>query len=526
MSELKVLILAAGKGKRMKSELPKVILPICGVPMIQYVIWEALKLSKLKPLLVIGYKGEEVKALLKDEVEYAWQKEQLGTGHAVKVACDEMKSFTGDLLVLYGDTPFISADSLKALIKEHQTEKAAATVLTAEVKDPTGYGRIIRSTDGSLMGIVEEVDTSPAEKEIREVNTGIYCFSYQELMNVIPKIQPQNAQGEYYLTDVIALLEKQGKKLKVVRCNNPGEILGPNDRKALAETERVMQAMILDRHMDAGVSIIDPLVTYIDPRVKIGRDTTIYPGTILRGDTRIGDNCHIGPFSQISDSIIGDGCQIQFSTINQTQLKNHVNVGPYTHIRPGTTAEENTKIGGFVEVKNSQIGAGSKVPHLSYIGDTRIGADVNIGAGTITCNYDGENKWETNIKDGAFIGSNTNLVAPVNIGEKALIGAGSTITEDVPAYALAIARAKQVHKISSPTFEITSANEEQYQMVKLNCLIKDAIIFYTLDGTEPTENSLIYKEPLKLKEETSLKIKAFKEGWFPSKTISVKIEAR
>jgi bifunctional UDP-N-acetylglucosamine pyrophosphorylase/glucosamine-1-phosphate N-acetyltransferase len=526
VSELKTLILAAGKGTRMKSELPKVILPICGVPMIQYVIWEALKLSELKPLVVVGYKGDEVIDLIGDQVEYAWQKEQLGTGHAVKIACDEMGSFSGDLLVLYGDTPFISADSLQGLIKEHQAQKAAATVLTAEVKDPTGYGRIIRSSDGSLKGIVEEQDARAAEKSINEVNTGIYCFSYQELKKIITKIQPQNAQGEYYLTDVIALLAKQGKNLKAVRCSNPGEILGPNNRKALAETERVMQAMILERLMDVGVSIIDPMVTYIDPRVKIGRDTTIYPGTILKGNTKIGENCHIGPFSQVSDSIIGDDCQIQFSTITQTRLKNHVNVGPYAHIRPGTTAEEHTKIGGFVEVKNSQIGEGSKVPHLSYIGDTKIGTDVNIGAGTITCNYDGGNKWETTIKDGAFIGSNTNLVAPVNIGEKAVIGAGSTITEDVPAYALAIARAQQVHKISRPTFEISATKKEQFQMVKLNCLIKGAVICYTLDGTEPTEESLVYSQPLELKEETILKMRAFKEGWYPSKTVSVKITAR
>ena len=524
MSELKVIILAAGKGTRMKSELPKVILPICGVPMVQYVIWEAIKLSTLKPLVVVGYKGEKVTALLEDGVEYVWQKEQLGTGHAVKVACEEITSFSGDILVLYGDTPFISAQSLQTLVNEHRSKGVAATVLTAEMEKPTGYGRIIRSTEGLLVGITEERDASEQEKLIQEVNTGIYCFSYHDLQETILQLKPQNAQGEYYLTDAIALLASKGKPLHAVKCSNPEEIMGPNDRKALAKTESVMRAMILDRLMDDGVSIIDPATTYVDPRVKVGQDTTIYPSTILLGKTEISSNCHIGPFTQIADSIIGEGCQVHFSTLSNASLGKEVEIGPYTHLRPGTIAADFSKIGGFVEVKNSQIGEGSKVPHLSYIGDSQIGSDVNIGAGTITCNFDGVNKWKTTIGNGAFVGSNTNLVAPVSIGDKALIGAGSTITKDVPAHSVAIARAQQICKVVTPTCEQDFAAEGS-RIIAILCATEGAIIHYSIDGKEPTKDGLCYRQPLLLTEGTILKAKAFKEGWCPSKTMTIKIGA-
>lgn len=522
MAEVKVIILAAGHGKRMKSKLPKVILPVCGVPMVQYVIWEALKLTPSKPIVVVGYQGEKVTALIGDEVEYAWQGEQLGTGHAVKVACEQLSDFAGDILVLYGDTPFISASSLQALLNQHRAQRVAATVLTAELENPTGYGRILRTPDDRIAGIIEDQDASVEQKLIQEVNTGIYCFSFRELVTALSGLQPKNAQGEYYITDVLSILAQQGKSLQAVKCGNSDEIMGPNDRRALAETERVMRMVILERLMENGVSIIDPASTYVDPRVKVGQDTTLYPGTILMGKTEISSDCRIGPYTQIIDSQIGEGCHIHFSTLTNTCLGKRVEVGPYAHCRPGTVATDAAKIGGFVEVKNVQIGEGSKVPHLSYIGDTEIGSGVNIGAGTITCNYDGVNKWKTIIEDEVFIGSNTNLVAPVRVGKKALIGAGSTITKDVPANSLAIARAQQVHKVAPPTYEFTSTGAEQFT-VTINCPTAGAILHYSLDGQEPSGEGERYHRPLILPVGTIIKVKAFKEGWRPSKTVAIKI---
>lgn len=445
-AELKVIILAAGKGTRMKSEIPKVLHKVCGLPMIQYVIWEAKRVSSERPLVVVGYKAEMVTDSLGEQVEYVIQKEQLGTGHAIMEAQTVLQGFSGDLLVLYGDTPFIHSSTLEKMITKHREEKAAVTVLTAEVEDPTGYGRILRSGKGEIARIVEEKDASREEKEIREVNTGLYCFRFPLLAEVLSELIPKNSQGEYYLTDVVALLTAKGRKAIAVRCDHPREILGPNDRKALAETERLMRESILDRWMAEGVSIIDPNVTYIGPLVKIGMDTKIYPGSFLEGETEIGENCIIGPYSQITDSKIGNSSTLRFTVADQCQISDHVNVGPYTNLRPGVILESGVKVGGFVEVKNTRIGKGSKAPHLSYIGDSQIGAEVNIGAGTITCNFDGKKKHRTLIEDGAFVGSNTNLVAPVSIGKNSFIGAGSTITKDVPDQALAIARAPQVIK--------------------------------------------------------------------------------
>ena len=491
--------------------------------MLQYVIWEALKLTPSKPMVVVGYQGEKVIAQIGDGVDYVWQREQLGTGHAVKVASEQLSDFTGDLLVLYGDTPFISASSLQELLNEHRTQKAAATVLTAELENPAGYGRILRTPEGRLSGIIEDQDASAEQRLIREVNTGIYCFSFPELVTALSGLQPQNAQGEYYLTDVITILAQQGKSLRAVKCRNPKEIMGPNDRRALSETERAMRMLILERLMENGVSIIDPATTYVDPRVKIGQDTTLYPGTILMGETVISSDCRIGPYTQITDSQIGEGCHVHFSILTEVCLGKRVECGPYAHCRPGTVAADGAKIGGFVEVKNVQIGEESKVPHLSYIGDAEIGSGVNIGAGTITCNYDGVRKWKTIIEDGAFVGSNTNLVAPVRVGEKALIGAGSTITRDVPADSLAIARAQQIHKVAAPTVDSIPTGDGQFA-VTLNCPTAGATLFYSLDGQEPSEEgNRYYHQPLLLPAGTILKAKAFKEEWLPSKTVMIKI---
>lgn len=523
MSELKIVILAAGKGTRMKSEQPKVVFPICGVPMVQYVLWEAAKLSPLLPLVVVGYKGEQVTAVLGEQAEYVWQKEQLGTGDAVKKACDHLAGFDGDLLVLYGDTPFISAPTLQALVDVHRSTGAAATVLTAELQDPTGYGRIVRSPEGMLTGIVEEKDATSAEKQIREVNTGIYCFSVPELRAALAALKPQNAQGEYYLTDVIAMHAAAGKRLATVKSDHPEEIMGPNDRIALAQTEAMMRRQILNRIMAAGVTVIDPATTYIDPRVQIGKDTTLYPGVLLWGETKIGPNCQIGPFTQITASVIGEGTHVSFSNLTNVTVGREVEIGPYTYLRPGTRVADQAKVGGFVEMKNSTVGVKSKVPHLSYIGDATIGTGVNIGAGTITCNYDGARKWPTVIEDDAFIGSNTNLVAPVTVGKGALVGAGSTITKDVPAYSVTRARVSQSSRVAPLTFHVTKAAGGDGYRIQIHCPTPDIRIYYSTDGTEPTEEGLCYQEPLNLAEGTTLKAKAFKEGWLSSKTGVLKI---
>jgi len=491
--------------------------------MVQYVLWEAAQLSPLKPMVVVGYQGEQVVAALGDQAEYVWQREQLGTGDAVKKVCAQLPEFAGDLLVLYGDTPFISAQTLRTMLEVHRSRRVAATVLTAELADPTGYGRILRSPTGSMTGIVEEKDASPAEKAICEVNTGIYCFSVAQLRPALTALQPQNAQGEYYLTDVIGWLAAAGQPLATVKSEHPEEIMGPNDRKALARTEARMRQEILDRIMEAGVTVIDPASTYIDPRVRIGRDTTLYPGVILMGETTIGANCRLGPYTQITSSVVGDGSHVYFSTLTEVVLGQRVEVGPYAHLRPGTRVEDQAKVGGFVEIKNSTVGVNSKVPHLSYIGDTTIGTGVNIGAGTITCNYDGARKWPTIIGDRAFIGSNTNLVAPVKVGEQALVGAGSTITRDVPAFSVTMARARQTSKVMPPVFHVETAEGEKVYRVTIACPTPEVRIYYSTDGQEPTEESLSYQEPLCLKEGTILKARAFKEGWLPSKIGALKV---
>lgn len=444
--DLRIIILAAGKGTRMKSDLPKVLHPVCGIPMVKHVVAVANRVSQRKPLVVIGYKAEMVSTALGEGIDYVLQEEQLGTGHAIMMAVPQLQDFSGDLLVLYGDTPLITAETLMKLVVEHQRVKSSVTLLSVEVENPAGYGRIIRDKNGDLERIVEEKDASPEEKKVKEVNTGIYIFNYQDLAETLTHIKPKNAQGEYYLTDVVELLAAEGKKVWAVPCENAQELLGPNDRKTLAETDRIMRRRILDGLMMEGVTIIDPATTYIEPQVEIGSDTIIYPGTFLQGETKIGVGCQIGPYSQLRDSQIGDASQVRFSVLDHAKTGEGANIGPYSFLRPGTVVEKNGKVGGFVETKNTQIGEGSKVPHLSYIGDCLIGTGVNIGAGTITCNYDGYAKHETVIGDGAFIGSNTNLVAPVLVGKGALVGAGSTITKDVPEDSLALARAKQIIK--------------------------------------------------------------------------------
>lgn len=443
---VQTIILAAGKGTRMKSKYPKVIHPLCGLPMVGYVIKAVAEVTDQTPWVVVGYGADQVQQCLGEGPEFILQTEQLGTGHAVLMAKDRLEGMTGQLIVLYGDTPLITGITLNRIINAHQHARVAATVLTARLEQPFGYGRIVRDDDGQVEAIIEEKDATPEQKSINEINTGIYCFEISALLKTLPRLQPQNAQGEYYLTDVIGLLREDGEKLATLLLENPEEILGPNDRLALAKVETIMRGQILRQWMQEGVTIVDPSHTYIDSRVKILPDTRILPGTFIEGETVIGEDCVIGPDTHLIDARIGNNCSVFRSVLEQAVIENDVKVGPFAYLRPGAVVENGAKVGDFVEIKNSRIGEGSKVPHLSYIGDCTIGKDTNIGAGTITCNYDGKHKHQTVIGDHAFIGSNTNLVAPVTVGDGATIGAGSTITKNVPADSLAIERSHQFVK--------------------------------------------------------------------------------
>lgn len=443
MAALTSIILAAGQGTRMKSKLPKVLHPLLGRPMLQYIVDAANKVGASRTIVVVGFEGQQVIDTIGPKLEYVWQKEQKGTGHAVMMARDILSTLTGDLLILYGDTPLLRAETIKDLVDAKRTRQAVAAVLTTEVKNAAGFGRIIRGGDGNITAIVEDKDASPAQKEIKEVNTGVYCFDIPHLLEALSEITPRNAQGEYYLTDVIKIFVEKGLKVTGWVTDAAEEVMGPNDRIQLASTENFLKQAINHQWMSQGVTIEDPLFTYIGPEVQIGRDTAILPGTFLLGETIIGEGCTIGPHTRVVDSIIGDLTSVQFSQIIETHLGPGNNVGPFAYTRPGTVTAENVKIGDFVEIKNSRIGNKTKVPHLSYIGDSQVGAGVNIGCGTITCNYDGVHKHQTVIQDDVFIGSNTNLVAPVIVGEGATVGAGSTITKEVPAKALAIARSRQ-----------------------------------------------------------------------------------
>ncbi|HBF37763.1 MAG TPA: bifunctional UDP-N-acetylglucosamine diphosphorylase/glucosamine-1-phosphate N-acetyltransferase GlmU [Firmicutes bacterium] len=443
MAAISSIILAAGQGTRMKSKLPKVLHPLLGRPMLQYTVDAAKQVGSSRTIVVVGFEGQQVIDTLGSELEYVWQKEQKGTGHAVMMARDILSTLAGDLLILYGDTPLLKAETIKALVDAKRGQQAMAAVLTTQLKNPAGFGRIIRDENGNIISIIEDKDATAAQKEFKEVNTGVYCFDIPHLLQALSEITPRNAQGEYYLTDVIKIFVQKGLKVTGFVTDAAEEVMGPNDRIQLANTENFLKQVINQKWMSRGVTIQDPLFTYIGPEVQIGQDTTIFPGTFLMGKTIIGENCTIGPHTRIVDSVIDEQTAIQFSQIIETHLGPGNNVGPYAYTRPGTVTAANVKIGDFVEIKNSQIGNKTKVPHLSYIGDSQVGAGVNIGCGTITCNYDGVHKYRTVIQDDAFIGSNTNLVAPVMVGEGATVGAGSTITKEVPAKSLAIARSKQ-----------------------------------------------------------------------------------
>ena len=441
----KAIILAAGKGTRMKSKYPKVILKVCGKEMVNNLI-DVSKKSGVKDIVaILGHGCDVVKEKLPTDTMIAMQTEQLGTGHAVKMAKDYIKD-EDTIVVLCGDTPLIKEETLKRLFDYHLENGYHTTVLTTEVDNPTGYGRIIRDENQDLLKIVEQKDANEEEKLVKEINSGIYCFNGKSLRESLDLLDNNNAQGEYYLTDTIQIMRNKGLKVGAYNGSTIEELMGVNSRVELSRAEDIMRKRINETHMVNGVTIIDTNSTYIEADVQIGNDTIVYPGAMLRGNTIIGSNCIIGMNSNITNSKIGDYTEIENSTIIDSIVGENTNIGPYAYLRPNSNIGNNVKIGDFVEVKNATIEDNSKASHLSYIGDAHVGKDVNIGCGVVFVNYDGKNKYKSVVKDGAFIGSNSNLVAPVTVEEKGFIATGSTITENVPQGALAIARERQVVK--------------------------------------------------------------------------------
>ena len=441
---LAAVILAAGQGTRMKSALPKVLHAVAGEPMLAHVVAAARAAGAAPIVTVVGHGAEQVRTkFAAAEVTFALQAEQLGTGHALQCAAPALAGFTGDLLLLCGDVPLLRAETLSALLEHHRAQRATVTVLTAAMADPRGYGRIIRGADG-VERIVEEKDASPAERAVDEINTGIYVFAAPRVFALLAGLSNDNAQGEYYLTDVIGAARAAGEKVAALVVAKAEEAMGINDRVQLAEAGKEMRARINERHLRAGVTLVDPATIYIEPEVIVGADTVIHPGVHLRGRTVIGRDCELEPGVVVSDCTLADRVHVKSgSVLSGSTVGSDTDIGPMAHLRPGTVLAGENKIGNFVETKKAAIGLGSKASHLTYLGDAEIGAGVNVGCGTITCNYDGMNKHVTVIEDDVFVGSDVQFVAPVRIGKGSLIGAGSTITRDVPADALAISRAEQ-----------------------------------------------------------------------------------
>ncbi|MBD8038666.1 bifunctional UDP-N-acetylglucosamine diphosphorylase/glucosamine-1-phosphate N-acetyltransferase GlmU [Solibacillus sp. A46] len=447
MTNTYAVVLAAGQGTRMKSKLYKVLHPVCGKPMVEHVIDHIGSLDVERVVTVVGHGAELVQETLGNKSEYVLQAEQLGTAHAVQQAEPILKGLTGTTLVVCGDTPLIRPETMQALLDHHASENAKATILTAVTDNPTGYGRILRNEDGQVSQIVEQKDATQEQQLVKEINTGTYCFDNEALFEALKQVKNENAQGEYYLPDVIEILQKQGEVVAAHVTDSFDETLGVNDRFALSQAEELMRARINERHMRNGVTIINPATTHISADAIIGSDSVILPGVIIEGKTVIGEDCKIGPNSHIVDSQIGNKTTIHSSVVLNSQVGDETAVGPFAHLRPESSLGNHVKIGNFVEVKKSTLGDDTKVSHLSYIGDAEVGSNVNIGCGSITVNYDGKNKYKTIIEDDVFIGCNSNLVAPVTLKKGSFIAAGSTITKEVPEDALAIARARQENKL-------------------------------------------------------------------------------
>jgi bifunctional UDP-N-acetylglucosamine pyrophosphorylase/glucosamine-1-phosphate N-acetyltransferase len=440
-----VVILAAGKGTRMKSAQPKVLHRVAGQPLIEHVLECAAAIQPQTTTIVVGHQGEALRAALAghQNLTFVVQEPQLGTAHALMTTEPALAGRTGLVVLLSGDVPLLTARTLRKLVERHQSTGAAATVVTAVVDEPRGYGRIVR-TGEQIARIVEEKDASPAERAIREINSGIYAFSLEGLFDAMRSIAAQNAQNEYYLPDLVAICRRRGSIVETVTASNPDEVRGINSRMELAAVSRIVREDKNAELMAAGVTIEDPATTYVGKVVTIGPDTVLHPGVTLEGHTVIGAGCEIHSGTRIADSRIGDRVMIlNHCVITGSTIADDVSVGPFAHLRPETDLRAKSKVGNFVELKKTVLGAGSKANHLTYLGNSTIGEKVNIGAGTITCNYDGVTKSQTVIEDGAFVGSDTQLIAPVTIGEGAYIGSGSTIREDVPAGALAVSAGKQ-----------------------------------------------------------------------------------
>jgi bifunctional UDP-N-acetylglucosamine pyrophosphorylase/glucosamine-1-phosphate N-acetyltransferase len=446
-SEVHVVVLAAGQGTRMKSGLPKVLHPLVGRPLIEHVLQAADAISPSTVTLVIGHGAESVRGMVgnRPNIGFVVQEPQLGTAHALQQAEARLSGKQGTVVLLSGDVPLLRGVTLRRLVDAHQGAKAAATVVTAVVERPYGYGRIVR-TKGRIARIVEERDASSQVRQIHEINGGIYAFDLPPLFDALRGIAAQNAQGEYYLTDLVAIYRRRKLTVETLVVDNPQEIRGINSRTELAEVSRIVRQTKNEELMAAGVTIVDPATTYIDPDVEVGPDTVIHPGVAIEGQSRIGAACEIHSHVRIVGSEIADKSVIlNFCLIIGSRIAEGASVGPFAHLRPESVVGERAKIGNFVELKKTTMGAGSKANHLTYLGDATIGERVNVGAGTITCNYDGTKKYPTIIEDGAFIGSDTQLIAPVRVGKGAYVAAGSSITEDVPDGALGIARGRQAN---------------------------------------------------------------------------------
>ena len=442
----KSVILAAGMGTRMKSKMPKVLHTVCGKPLSKWVIDASKAAGADKVCAVVGHKAETVKEVLGDVCEFALQAEQKGTGHAVMQAIDVIKNSKGEVVILNGDTPLITAETINKAIEYHKNNDNQATVITAILDDATGYGRIVRDNDGSVLKIVEQKDASEEEKKINEVNSGMYVFDAQSLVYALDKITPNNAQGEYYLTDTLEILLSAGKKIGGYAISDNDEIRGINDRVQLNEAEKIMQKRINEYHMRNGVTMRNPESVYIEDGVEIGNDTEICQNVTIKSGTKIGSDCVIGSGSMLDRAVIHDGVDVLSSVILESEVDEGTHVGPFAYIRPNCHVGKEVKVGDFVELKNSNIDDGTKISHLTYIGDSDVGKRVNFGCGTVTCNYDGKKKYRTTIGDDCFVGCNTNFVSPINVGDGVYIAAGSTITEDIPENSLSIARARQVNK--------------------------------------------------------------------------------
>ena len=449
MSELHVVILAAGKGTRMKSAVSKVVHPLAGRPIIEHVVRTTVGLDVASTTVVVGHGADDVRAALAayPAVRFAVQSPQLGTGHALLQAEAELAGRRGTVLLLYGDVPLLTAGTLRDLIVHHRTHDAALTVLTATLGDPYGYGRIVRDSDGRITRIVEERDASADERAIREINSGIYALDLDGLFDDLRHLATDNAQGEYYLTDLVSAHHRRGRRIETLCIDDATELRGINTRVDLAELGRVLHDRTRRMQMLHGVTLEDPASTFIDADVTIGEDTIIAPGVTISGRSVIGTRCRIHAGTRITDSTIGDDVTLLDHTlVLDSTVGDGVHIGPFAHLRPGSQVGPRAHVGNFVELKKTTLGPGSKANHLAYLGDATIGANVNVGAGVITCNYDGTTKHRTTIEDGVFVGSDSQLVAPVTIGAGAYVGAGSTITHDVPAGALAVARSHQTNK--------------------------------------------------------------------------------